>query len=344
MKEIILSGPCNFGLHQAPVPDIGAGEVLVKVAYCAICGTDIRILEGKKKKGISYPCVIGHEISGTVCKTGATVTGFQAGDRIGVSPIIPCGHCQSCLSQKENLCQNRLTIGYQFQGGFAEYVRIPAIAVKKGNIRKIPDRLSLEEASLIEPLACCINGVKKAKIDCSDSVLIVGAGTIGQFHLLLCKLHKARFVAVSDPVAHRRERAKECGADLVIDPAKEDLRKTASQCGIGGFTKIIFACAAAAEINQAIDLCAMGGIIVLFSGFSGNGLCTVALNDIHYKEIELTGSSGCTPQDYVTASTLLGDGSIDVKSFISKIFSLEQFSAAYEYHKSGKGFKVLIQT
>ena len=175
MKEIVLANPYEFMLRQAYVPEIEAGEVLIKVAYCAICGTDIRILEGKKKKDISYPCVIGHEISGTICEVGDAVTDFQIGERVNIAPIVPCGNCDSCLSGRENLCQSRLSIGYQFHGGFAEYVRIPAVAVKSGNILELPAHLSLEEASLIEPLACCLNGIKKAELDINDNVLIVGA-------------------------------------------------------------------------------------------------------------------------------------------------------------------------
>lgn len=343
MKKIILSNPYDFKLQHTSIPALGSGDVLVKVAYCAICGTDIRILEGKKKKDISYPCIIGHEISGTICRIGSAVTEFQVGNRVNIAPIISCGHCNSCLSGKENLCQNRLAIGYQIEGGLAEYIRIPFIAVKSGNIVKISDSLSFEEATLIEPLACCINGIKKAKLDIDDNVLIVGGGTIGQLHLLLCKLYGVNFVALSDPLKNRRDRAIKFGANVAIDSVKEDISKVAEKYGIGNFNKIIFACDDVSEVDHIIDLCALGGIIVLFSGFSGNGLCNLTLNDIHYREIQLIGSRGYVRQNYLAALRFLENSNINVKPLISDIFPIEEFAAAYEQQKSGRGFKVLIK-
>jgi len=343
MKEILLSHPYDFKFHQAFVPEIEACEMLLEVAYCAICATDIRILEGNKKKYITYPCVIGHELSGTICKVGDAITNFHVGDRVGISPIIPCGHCRSCVSGKENLCYNRLTIGYQFEGGFAQYVRIPAVAIQGGNIVKISERLSFEEAALIEPVACCINGIKKAEIEINDNILIVGAGAIGQIHLQLCKLYGANFVAISDPVPHRREKAREFGANAIIDPTQEDISQLAAKCGIGEFNKIIFACPATMEVNNIINLCAKGGKVVLFSGFSGTGLSSLQLNTIHYNELAVVGSTGYHRQDYMAALSLLENGNINVKSLISDIYPIEEFDAAYAQHKSGNGFKVLIK-
>jgi L-iditol 2-dehydrogenase len=343
MKQITLSAPYDFTLQQSETPQIATKEILVKVAYCAICGTDIRVLEGKKRQDISYPCVIGHEISGLIYKVGSDVTGFDKGERVNVAPIIPCGHCRSCLSGQENLCQNRLAIGYQFGGGFAEYVRIPAIAVESGNIIKVSNHVSLEEASLLEPLACCINGIKKARIDINDNVLIVGAGAIGQLHLLLCKLYGVNFVAVSDPLPHRREKAIEFGANAVIDPSKEDISEIAAKYGISDFNKIIIACAANSVVNSVLDYCSLGGIIVLFSGFSGTGLSELTLNSIHYKEIELVGSRGYVRQNYLAAVSLLENRNLKMQSLISDIYPLERFRDAYELQKGGRGFKVLVR-
>jgi len=343
MKEILLSNPYDFKFQQSFVPEIEASEALVKVAFCAICATDIRVLEGNKKKNISYPCVIGHEISGTIWKTGDAVDAYRVGDRVAVSPIIPCGRCRNCLAGKENLCLDRLAIGYQFPGGFAEYLRIPEAAIKGGSLVKISDRLSLEEAALIEPVACCINGIKKADIEINDNVLIVGAGAIGQMHLQLCRLYGANFVAVSDPIEARREKARGFGASVAIDPSSESVAEAASRRGIDGFDKIIFACPATSAVNDILGLCAKGGTVLLFSGFSGTGLCNLQLNTIHYNELAVIGSTGYRRQDYLAALSLLENGKIDVKSLISDVFPIEEFDAAYARHKSGQGFKVLIK-
>lgn len=138
MKKIVLSNPNEFRLEISPPPGIEADELLIKVAYCAICATDIRILEGKKTKGVSYPRVVGHEISGTIYEVGNQVTLFRPGDRVSVAPIIACGHCRNCLCGRENLCLNRSTIGYDIDGGFAGYIRIPAVAATKKYIRNSP--------------------------------------------------------------------------------------------------------------------------------------------------------------------------------------------------------------
>ncbi|MEW9671081.1 alcohol dehydrogenase catalytic domain-containing protein, partial [Ammoniphilus sp. 3BR4] len=223
MKAAIFHGPENISLEEVQTPEISEEEVLVKIYVSAVCGTDVRIFDGKKTKGVRTPSIIGHEMVGTVEKVGNQVQEFQVGDRVGIMPVIPCRKCHYCLNNRENACANRTAIGYEFDGGFAEYVRIPREALESGNLVKIPDHVPFEQAVVVEPLACCINGQRKANVSMNDTVVIIGGGPIGLMHVQLAKAAGARQVILSEPIDHRREKALIAGADLVVNPEVDSL-------------------------------------------------------------------------------------------------------------------------
>ena len=223
MRAVVLSGPNQFAPAEIEKPQIGPDEILLEMKAAAICGTDMRILTGKKTKGVRYPSVIGHEFCGVIAEVGADVKGYEVGEKVAVANVIPCHHCSSCLRGRTNACLDRKAIGYEFDGGFEEYIRIPSICIENGNVVKLPEYMSYQAGALIEPLSCCIRGLKNAGTGFNDDVLIVGAGPIGLFHLQLSKIAGARKVIVSEPNEQRRKVALELGADLVVDPTKEDL-------------------------------------------------------------------------------------------------------------------------
>ena len=187
MKAALLYGPEDMRVEEKEIPPINAGDLLLRVKACALCGTDIRIFRGTKTKGIRYPSVIGHEISGIVHACGDTVDGFSPGDAVGICPVIPCGVCYACRRAMDNLCMNRTAIGYEFDGGFQEYVRIPESAIRRGCVFKAPPDLPFAVSALIEPLACCYNGQGRCGIRLGDTVVIMGAGPIGLMHLQLAR-------------------------------------------------------------------------------------------------------------------------------------------------------------
>lgn len=162
MKAVILNGPNNFDVTELPKPEIGDGDILLEMKKAAICGTDMRILAGTKTKGVRYPSVIGHEMCGVIAEVGKDVKGYEVGEKVSIANVIPCGSCPACLAGRENACMNRKAIGYEFDGGFEEYIRIPEIAIKSGNVVKLPEDVSFTAGALIEPLACCIRGLKNA--------------------------------------------------------------------------------------------------------------------------------------------------------------------------------------
>ncbi|MDK2800847.1 MAG: L-iditol 2-dehydrogenase [Clostridiales bacterium] len=344
VKAVVLFKANDFQTVEVEKPEISHSEILVKIKASAICGTDLRILEGKKTKDVRYPSTIGHEMAGIIEEIGENVKGYAVGDRVSIAPVIPCHSCHYCLSGRENACQNRVAIGYQFDGGFAEYVKIPGIAIKYGHVVKLPDHVSFEEGALAEPLSCCINGIRKAGITLNDTVLIVGAGPIGLMHLQLAKSAGASKIIVSEPIKNRRKMAEKFGADMVVDPTAASLKDVVMEQTNGlGVDKIIMAIGVPSIVNDTLKLARKGGIVNLFAGFAGTGECTIEANIIHYNEINVNGTTAFTRLDYLTAVSLIASGKVNVKELISHEYSIDDFRRAYETCKAGEGIKVLIK-
>ncbi|WP_110955089.1 zinc-binding dehydrogenase [Anaerosinus massiliensis] len=344
MRAVVLAGPNDFKATQIETPEIGDHEILLEMKKAAICGTDIRILEGKKTKDVRYPSVIGHEMCGVIKKVGKEVRDFAVGNKVAIANVIPCHACNSCLNGRENACMNRKAIGYEFNGGFAEYVLIPEIALASGNVIRLPAHVSFAEGALIEPLACCIRGLKNAGTGFNDTVLIVGAGPIGLMHLQLAKIAGACKVIVSEPIASRREKAEKLGADLIVDPTKEILQEIIRKETDGlGVDVIMVAIGVPQIVNSTIKLCKKGGTVNLFAGFAGTGECTIEVNTIHYGEINVNGSTAYKRQDYLEAAQMVINQKINLKEIVTHTFKIEEFQQAYEVCKRGEGLKVLIE-
>ena len=344
MRAVVLSGPNQFAPAEIEKPQIGPDEILLEMKAAAICGTDMRILTGKKTKGVRYPSVIGHEFCGFIAEVGADVKGYEVGEKVAVANVIPCHHCSSCLRGRTNACLDRKAIGYEFDGGFEEYIRIPSICIENGNVVKLPEYMSYQAGALIEPLSCCIRGLKNAGTGFNDDVLIVGAGPIGLFHLQLSKIAGARKVIVSEPNEQRRKVALELGADLVVDPTKEDLpaivdRETNGQ----GMDVIVMAIGVPALVNSTLKLCKRGGTVNLFAGFAGTGESTVEVNTIHYNEINVNGSTAYKLEDYLAAAEMIKSGKIDADKIVTHRFKIEDFQKAYDVCVAGTGLKVIIE-
>ena len=344
MKAVVLAGPNNFAPQMIDKPVIGEDEILLKMERAAICGTDIRILEGKKTKDVRYPSVIGHEMCGTIAEVGAKVQDYQVGEKISIANVIPCGSCSSCLNGRENACQRRTAIGYQYDGGFEEYVRIPRSCIDAGNVIKLPDSVSFTAGALIEPLACCIRGLKNAGTGFNDTVLVVGAGPIGLMHIQLSKIAGASKVIVSEPNEFRCEKARKLGADVIVDPSKQDLKQIVMDETNGlGVDVIIMAIGVPAIVNSTLKLCKKGGTVCLFAGFAGTGESSIEVNTIHYNEIHVCGSTAYKRSDYLAAAEMVKTGRINLDEIATHTYHLDDFQAAYEMNKSGAGLKIMLE-
>lgn len=343
MRALLFRGPNHLELTDVPVPEVGPGELLVKVAACLICGTDLRIVRGKKTKGVRVPSILGHEFAGTVAAVGTGVTGFRSGDRVAVAPVIPCHTCFYCKHGRENVCANRTALGYEYDGAFAEYVRIPASAVRSGNVYPVPQDLSLEAAALAEPLSCCINGQHNSRVGLGDVVVILGAGPIGLMHLQLAKGAGASQVIVSEPNEGRRSVAAELGADRVVDPQAEDLTRVVKEATAGlGADAVILAIGIPSLAEASLGLVRKGGTVNFFAGFSVGDTAALDVNLIHYNEIAITGTSAARRADYEQALRLIAGGVVQAEELITHRFSLDKALEAFKVAASGDGIKVAI--
>lgn len=340
MRAAILSAPNEMNLADAPDPSPDEGDLVLRVKAATICGTDIRIMRGRKTAGVRYPSIIGHEFSGEVVEGHPA---FPPGTRVGVCPAIPCGHCAQCIRGRENLCPNAEAIGYQIDGAFAEYIRIPAHAVRLGNVHVLPDQIGFAEAALIEPLACVVNGQNKVDVAQGDTVVVLGAGPIGTLHVKLARLRGAARVIVSEPNAARRAAALTAGADVGIDPTSEDLRARVREETRGlGADVVICAIGIPALAAQAISLAGYGGRVSLFAGFSKGEQAQLDVNAIHYDELRVVGAFGLSRLDYETALHIVADQRIDTRDMITHRYALNQLNEAFAQAEGGGAMKVAI--
>lgn len=342
MKALIFEGPNNLEVKEVPIPALQDGDLLVKVSACLICGTDIRIYRGKKTKDVRIPSILGHEFSGVIEEINGKAEGFKIGDAVSIAPVLPCLTCYNCKHGQENVCLNRTAFGYEYDGAFAEYVRVPAAAIKSGNVYHAPAGADLDNIALAEPLACCINGQGNSPIKLGDTVVIMGAGPIGLMHMILAKQSGAK-VIVSEPSEQRRNKALSLGADLTVDPTSENLQSIVMDLTEGvGADVIILAIGITSLINQAIDLVRKRGYVNLFAGFSAGDMPPIDVNKIHYKELRITGTSASSRKDHETALKLITNKIIDPSKIVTHKYSLSQALEAFKAAESGIGIKVAI--
>ena len=342
MRAAVLTEPNRISLASVSDPTSREGDVMIRVRAATICGTDIRILRGSKTAGVRYPSVLGHEFAGEIVDTGGHAS-LSIGDRVGVCPAISCGHCYRCKHGMENLCAEGQNVGYEIDGAFAELIRIPAAAVQAGNIRHLPAQMSYDEAAVVEPFACVVNGQNRVKLSGADSVVIVGAGPIGQLHVRLARLRGATRIIVSDPNVRRHAAALAGGADVMINPTAEDLVERVREETAGrGADVVICAIGVPALARQVTDLAAHGGRISLFAGFSKVVTAEMDVNAIHYNELTVTGAFGLSRRDFDLAFDLVASGRFDVKSLVTHRFPLEDAVDAFATAESGDAIKVAI--
>ncbi len=215
MKSAVLEGIDKITVKEVETPKITDDSLLLRVKACAVCGSDIRIYHYGNPR-VKYPQIIGHEIAGDVVDVGSRVKRFKPGDRVAIGADVPCGECSFCRDGIGNNCPINYAMGYQFAGGFAEYILVDPLVINYGPIHKIPDNLSYDEATLAEPLACCINGLELSWVSLGDIVVVIGAGPVGCMLAELAKVMGARKTIISQRSKVRLEMAKAYDIDVVI--------------------------------------------------------------------------------------------------------------------------------
>ena len=348
MKAVVLHGPenypNNYEVMEIEKPKCGENDFLIKMKAAALCGTDKRIFTGGKTKGVRPDSVVGHEICGVIEEVGANVRGYKAGEKVAIANVIPCGCCPACLSGRENACMNRKAIGYEFNGGFEEYILIPEVCIRSGNVVKLPEHVSFAAGALIEPLACCIRGLRNTGTGFNDTVLIIGAGPIGLMHLELSLAAGARKVIVSELDANKRELALKLGAARAVDSANEDLESIVMEETNGeGVDRIVMAIGVNALVDSAFKLAKKGGTVCLFAGFPKGKTSEFDPSVIHYNELTITGSTAYKRMDYLQAAEMVISGKIDLDAIVSHKFRLDNFREALDLHMAGTALKIVIE-
>ncbi len=342
MKAAVLVSVNDMNVRSVNDPQLLPGDLLIKIKAATICGTDIRILRGKKTTGIRYPSILGHEFAGVVTDNGGHQQ-FHVGQPVTVCPAFACGHCSNCIRGAENLCGNLVAMGYEIDGAFAEYVRVPAHGVAAGNVFPLPEKTSFACAALAEPLACVLNGQQRAGVKSGDCVAILGAGPIGLLHIKLAKHMGARRIIVSQTSASRRRAALEAGADHVIDPSTEDAVERVLHLTDGIGADVAICAIGKPELaNDAVHLVRPRGSVNLFAGFTKGVQADVDVNAIHYKELTVTGAFGLTRDQFETALKLIASGEIEVESLLTHQFDLSHISEALATAERGEALKVAI--
>ncbi len=346
MQALVFEGPGRLVLRQMARPRPGEGEVLVRIHTAAICGSDLRIAAGSKTRDVRPGHPIGHEAAGTVAELGNGIRGYEPGEPVVVCVVESCGRCAFCHAGRENLCDERRTLGYHTDGAFAEYMLIPAHAVARGNLFKLPPGVDLAWAPLIEPLACCINGQEElglgvgsepASASWPESLVIFGAGPIGLLHLVLARARGGthlRHLAVVEPRASRRQAALRLGADAAYTPEEFDKPD--------GFDAAIVAVGVPELVPVAIRAVRRCGRVSLFAGFPVSGTATIEPNAIHYRQIRVYGASESRRGDFATALTLAAEARVDLAALVTHRFRLSEHEEAFRLAADGSALKVVF--
>jgi len=343
MKAALLKDIENLEIVDVEKASAGENEIVIKVMVCAICGTDIKVYHHGHRL-IVFPRITGHEVSGIVVEKGKNVKEFKEGDRVAVAPAIPCGKCWYCRKGYQSMCDNLKAIGYHYNGGFAEYMKVPEDAVFNGCVNKIPDNLSFEEAAIAEPLACVINGQILSRIKIEDTVVVIGAGPIGCYQSELAKINGATKVILGDISSERLKIAEFTGA-ITVDMSKEDIKKAVEEQTDGRMAdKVIVAAGSGKAQEVAVELVAKRGSVNFFGGLPKESpFINLNSNLLHYREFFITGTHGSSPIHNKIAISLLSEKSIDGKRYITYKFPLEKIKEGLETVEEKKGLKVVIE-
>jgi L-iditol 2-dehydrogenase len=345
VKGAVFYAPGDVRLEDVPEPTPGPGEVKLRIRNCSTCGTDVKIFKNGHPN-MSPPQVMGHEIAGEVVEMGPNVAGWQPGDRVQVIAAIPCGRCEECTRGRMTVCPNQTSMGYQYPGGFAEYMVVPSAVLAVDGLNRIPDNLGFDEASVAEPLACVLNGQELARVGEGDDVIVVGSGPIGCLHVRLARSRGARRVFLADLNRERLEQAAEMvEPDATICSGEVDIIETDKELTDGrGVDVAITAAAAGITQEQALQYTARQGRISFFGGLpKDNPIIACDSNLVHYRELTIVGANGSSPQHNKEALGLISTGAVPVSDLITHRLPLASVLDALQIVAAGEGIKVTIE-
>jgi len=345
MQAAVFHGPGDLRVEPRDVPRVVPGSVLVAVRACAVCGSDIRIArEGNPR--IVPPRILGHEIAGDVVAVGEGVRHFRVGERVAIGADVPCGTFAHCTGGRANCCDVNHAVGYQFDGGFADYILLDPLVVRGGPVHTFSPDVGYAEAALAEPLGCCLNGYERSLMERGKSVAIFGAGPIGLMLLMLARQqYGATRVIVIEPSPLRRDAAARFGATETIDPGAQDpVAAVADLTNGAGVDRVFTACAVVATHEPAVAMIAKRGVVNFFGGVSKTAPpISVLSNAIHYKEAYITGAHGSTPEQHERALGMIAKGEVNVASLITDRVPLSRIAEGMDAARNGRAIKVVVE-
>lgn len=339
MRAEFFLGEKTFETRETEIPELGNHEVLVQVAACGICGTDVHVFHGDKGSAeVTPPVVLGHELSGVVVQVGTGVSSVTAGDHVAVDPNIYCNQCRACRTGKKQACKGLRAIGVTQNGGFAEYCVVP-----EEQCFFIERDIPLEYAALAEPVACCLHGIDRANISPGSTVCIIGGGAIGLIMLQLAKLSGASKVILSEPVEMRRFVAVELGADSVIDPNAEDVAAQVQKITNSDGADVVIECVGNVfATEQAFSAAGSGSTILLFSVPKPGAFAQLPLEKVYKKELTIRGSI-INPDTHQRAVDLINNHRLQLAPLITHAYPLGMLKEAIHMQMQEASIKVILK-
>ena len=339
-KRSVFVGPKQIRIDELPIPEPGPRQALVKIKACAICTWEQRMYTGEEPY---YPLSGGHEVSGELIAVGRQVySDAKIGDRVVFSGLTRCGYCDSCRRGYDSICDNARKsfkdTDIPGPAGLGEYILIEDYQLYKGS-----NNVSFEELALTEPVACVTRSIRKANLERTENVIVVGAGIMGLLHVLLAKQAGTK-VIVSEPNQARAAFARQIGADEVIDPVNEPFVDRVKELTGGHGADVVFnAVSIAAAVEQSIESLAKGGRAMVYASIHPRGTkISIDPNTFHGKEIVLSGTVSQDKEDFLQATRMVSEGIIDLKPFISKVLPFERLEEAIQLALTPETYRVLV--
>ena len=331
MKAAVISGKGIVELKELPQPKIGPGEVLVHMRACGVCGTDLEKIHGEN----ITPPILGHEVAGDVERTGEQVQEFKKGDRVLVHHHVSCRSCFYCKNGLETLCEAYPKSNLD-PCGFADYFRVPSTLVAGGTVYRLPESMSYEEGSQVEPTACCIRALSKMGVEAGNSVAIFGVGPVGLTHLQLTKLYGASPIIAIDVLENRRELAARLGADRTLNPTTDDVPKIVSSMTQNfGVDYAIVATGSLRATEQAFSSTRKGGKVVLFGAPAKGAQLSVDISRLFLREIKVESSYSTSETEMRMAIDLIEKKRINPSELITHRLPLAKALEAFSLAQKG---------
>lgn len=343
MKAAVYHGIRDVRVEEVETPHPAPGEMVVRVLRCAVCGTDKRIyLHGQKN--VVPPAVTGHEIVAEVAELGEGVDEPALGTRVVVATPVGCGECICCRREQYNLCENFKALGYDYPGGFAEYMAVPARAVAQGNVMPVPVSLDPDHAALIEPLSCVLNGQEYVAAQPGDRALVFGAGPIGLMHAGALKAKGCDPVVVADVAPDRLAFVTDLGVGRPIHTTSDDtVAEILDAVGGERFDVVITACSVKAVQGYALRLARQKARVSFFAGIpKDDPVLPIDTNHLHYNEISVFGAFASNLRHYRQAAEMVAHGDLAADKFVTHRFKLDEIAKAYQTIEAGRGVKIVV--